>query len=161
MAASQTPRHLQRADGSSSAHQIRCRNRQISPAPAEHRAPATRMDDPRTRREDRNAGADPLHLGPEGPSAVSQRRRRPQTRQARVRGSRHDRDLENDPSHTAALATNPTKDRKRPLPHRHSRILRVAMPGRYRSSSLVAKHQASFMYLAWTQTTAPRVGVER
>ena len=37
-----------------------------------HRAPGERMDDPRTRRRDRNAATDPLHLDPEGTPILSQ-----------------------------------------------------------------------------------------
>src|ERR1700758_5360238 len=92
------------------------------------------MDDSRTRRRNRDASAYPIHLGPEGPPAVPQRWRRLQARQTGPGGSRDGRGLENDPSDPAALAANPAKDRKHsPLPN--NRILRVAMPGRYRSSS--------------------------
>ena len=65
MASGRAPLCLRCADGSSSAHQIRRRDCQISPASIADRAPAARMDDPRTRRGNPDAAADPLRLDPE------------------------------------------------------------------------------------------------
>jgi DNA invertase Pin-like site-specific DNA recombinase len=85
MAPGQAPRHLQCANGSSSPARIGRGDDQVSPATATNRASGERMDDPRARRRDRHAAADPLHLGPEGTPILPQSRLRHKTRRARAR----------------------------------------------------------------------------
>ncbi len=119
MAPSQAPRHLQCANGSSSSAQIGRGNDQVSPATAANRASGERMDDPRARRRDRHAAADPLHLGPEGTPIPPQRRLRLETRRARARRSRDDRGAEGDPRHPAAPAPPAAKARRTRRRPRH------------------------------------------
>jgi len=135
MALGQATRHLQCPNGSPSPAQIGRGAAQISPATAANRASGERMDDPRARARSRHAAADPLHLGPEGTSILPQHRRRLETRRAGARRSRDDRGVEGDTSHAAALAppaATACQQQRRP----HHRVLRVAMTGRYRLSSV-------------------------
>jgi len=135
MALGQATRHLQCPNGSPSPAQIGRGAAQISPATAANRASGERMDDPRARARSRHAADDPLHLGPEGTSILPQHRRRLETRRAGARRSRDDRGVEGDTSHAAALAppaATACQQQRRP----HHRVLRVAMTGRYRLSSV-------------------------